>query len=113
MTTNSRISLPFLALAAAFAILVAACAPAESPVACDAPAINVTKIADTSDGMCSTADCSLRETVIRANTCAGAQTIQVLAGAYTLTRAGAGEDAASTGDLDRHGHAHGDGQAGY
>lgn len=100
MNTKNGIPLPFLGLATAFAILVAGCVPAESAVACDAPAINVTKTADTSDGMCSAADCSLREAVIRANTCAGAQTIQVPAGTYTLTRAGAGEDAASTGDLD-------------
>ncbi len=70
-----------------------------TPVPCDAD-ILVTKIADTNDGVCSGADCSLREAVIRANVCAGTQTIQVPAGVYTLTRAGAGEDAAATGDLD-------------
>jgi CSLREA domain-containing protein len=69
-------------------------------VACTAPEFVVTKTADTNDGVCSGADCSLREAVIRANACAGTQTIRIPAGTYVLTRAGAGEDAASTGDLD-------------
>jgi CSLREA domain-containing protein len=69
-------------------------------VACDAPEIVVTKTADTNDGLCSGADCSLREAVIRANVCAGTQTIRVPAGTYTLTRVGADEEAAATGDLD-------------
>jgi CSLREA domain-containing protein len=70
-----------------------------SPVPCDADIV-VTKTADTNDGVCSGADCSLREAVLRANTCPGAQTIRVPAGTYTLTRAGFSEDAGSTGDLD-------------
>ncbi|MBN2084130.1 MAG: CSLREA domain-containing protein [Anaerolineales bacterium] len=70
-----------------------------SPVPCDADIV-VTKTADTNDGACTGADCSLREAVIRANTCPGTQTIRVPAGTYTLTRAGADEEAASTGDLD-------------
>jgi CSLREA domain-containing protein len=70
-----------------------------TPVPCDAD-ITVTKTADTNDGSCTGADCSLREAVIRANVCAGTQTILVPAGTYTLTRAGADEDAANTGDLD-------------
>src|SRR4030042_1994627 len=70
-----------------------------TPVPCDA-AINVTKTADTNDGACTGADCSLREAVIRANVCAGTQTILVPAGTYTLTHAGAGEELAATGDLD-------------
>lgn len=45
-------------------------------------------------------DCSLRGAIVAAN--AGADTITVPASAtpYTLSRAGSGEDAASTGDLD-------------
>ena len=62
--------------------------------------ITVTKLADTNDGVCSGADCSLREAVILSNTCAGTQTVRIPAGTYTLTIAGAGEDAAATGDLD-------------
>ena len=46
------------------------------------------------------ADCSLRGAIVAANAAAGADAITVPAGTYTLTRAGAGEDAASTGDLD-------------
>jgi hypothetical protein len=42
---------------------------------------------------------SLREAVIQANATSGANTIVVPAGTYTLTRVGAGEDAALTGDL--------------
>jgi CSLREA domain-containing protein len=71
----------------------------DSPVPCDAD-ILVTKTADTNDGACTGADCSLREAVIRANVCAGTQTIRVPTGTYTLTRAGIDENAAATGDLD-------------
>ncbi len=70
-----------------------------SPVPCDAD-ILVTKTADTNDGACTGTDCSLREAVIRANVCAGTQTIRIPAGTYTLTHAGSDEDAAATGDLD-------------
>ncbi|HEU4759484.1 MAG TPA: choice-of-anchor Q domain-containing protein [Dehalococcoidia bacterium] len=59
----------------------------------------VTKTADTNDGACNV-DCSLREAVVAANAAGGADTITVPAGTYTLTIAGAGEDAAATGDLD-------------
>ncbi len=43
---------------------------------------------------------SLREAVMYANSHPGDFTIQLPAGTYTLTRKGAGEDAAVTGDLD-------------
>ncbi len=61
----------------------------------------VTKTEDTADGVCD-ADCSLREAVIAVNNGSGAgDTINIpTAGLYALTRAGAGEDMASTGDLD-------------
>jgi hypothetical protein len=45
-------------------------------------------------------DCSLRGAILTANAAAGADTITVPAGTYTLTRDGANEDAAATGDLD-------------
>lgn len=45
-------------------------------------------------------DCSLRGAIIKANTTPGADTINLPAGTYTLTIAGAGEDSAATGDLD-------------
>ncbi|MCA9772143.1 MAG: hypothetical protein KC466_07020, partial [Myxococcales bacterium] len=46
------------------------------------------------------ADCSLREAVIAANADPDADIINVPAGTYLLSRGGADEDAASTGDLD-------------
>lgn len=45
-------------------------------------------------------DCSLREAILTANAAAGPDLILVPAGTYTLTRTGAEEDAAVTGDLD-------------
>jgi hypothetical protein len=45
-------------------------------------------------------DCSLRGAIIASNTATGADAITVPTGTYTLTREGANEDAASTGDLD-------------
>jgi hypothetical protein len=45
-------------------------------------------------------DCSLRGAIVAANAAAGADAITLPAGTYILSRAGANEDAASTGDLD-------------
>src|SRR5215212_1118945 len=59
----------------------------------------VTKTADTNDGACNS-DCSLREAIVAANAAAGADTITVPNGTYTLTLSGKNEDAAATGDLD-------------
>ena len=70
------------------------------PHATQAAAFVVTKTADTNDGECSADDCSLREAVVAANAAAGPDTITVPPGTYTLTLAGAGEEAAATGDLD-------------
>jgi len=58
----------------------------------------VTKTADTADGTCD-ADCSLREAIIAANAAAGDDIITVLAGTYTLTIAGTGEDAADNNTI--------------
>jgi hypothetical protein len=52
-------------------------------------------VVDAGDGLL-----SLREAVQAANTSPGADNIQLPAGVYGLTLAGAGEDAAATGDLD-------------
>ena len=79
-----------------FILLGVACSP--TPI-CE-PVYLVTKTADTNDGVCSAADCSLREAVDNANACPGAQTINLPAGHYPLTIAGADEDANATGDLD-------------
>lgn len=65
----------------------------------EAQTFNVSKTADTSDGVCN-ADCSLREAVIAANALAGADVINIPAGAYKLTISGTGENASATGDLD-------------
>ena len=75
--------------------------PPASPTPTSAPSrtSRVTKTADTNDGVCDT-DCSLREAIGAANALAGADTITVPAGTYTLSIAGTGEDANATGDLD-------------
>lgn len=54
------------------------------------------------NGVCATAGsvCTLRAAIQEANALAGDDTIIVPSGTYTLTLAGAGEDAAATGDLD-------------
>lgn len=55
------------------------------------------------DGVCEDAsgDCSLRAAVMESNAAPGVDSITLAAGTtYTLTRAGTGEDAATTGDLD-------------
>ena len=67
-----------------------------------AASFTVTKTADTNDGTCDS-DCSLREAIIAANANPGADTITLPAGTYTLSIAGAGEDASATGDLDING----------
>ncbi len=64
-----------------------------------AATFTVTKTADTKDGTCA-ADCSLREAIIAANANAGADTINLPAGTYTLSIAGANENIAASGDLD-------------
>lgn len=67
----------------------------------------VTSLADNPDaapgnGTCADrgGGCTLRAAIMEANALAGANTIVLLADTYHLTRAGADEDAASTGDLD-------------
>lgn len=54
------------------------------------------------DGTCSwmTGICTLRAAIQEANAWPGADVIQIAAGTYTLSIAGAGEDLAVTGDLD-------------
>lgn len=58
--------------------------------------------ANPGDGVCSwmTGICTLRAAVQEANAWPGADVIQLPAGTFTLALAGAGEDAAATGDLD-------------
>ena len=54
------------------------------------------------DGVCDdgSGSCTLRAAVMEANALAGADTITMPAGTYTLTIPGESEDAAATGDLD-------------
>jgi CSLREA domain-containing protein len=54
------------------------------------------------NGSCATAGgfCSLRAAIQEANALAGADTITLPAGTYTLTITGTAEDLAATGDLD-------------
>ncbi len=60
----------------------------------------VTRFDDPAPNGCLPGDCSLREAVIAANTTGGADVVLLPAGAYVLSLAGTGEDAAATGDLD-------------
>jgi CSLREA domain-containing protein len=57
------------------------------------------KTADTADGACDS-DCSLREAIVAANSTYGPDVVVLPAGVYVLSRAGAGEDLAASGDLD-------------
>jgi len=54
------------------------------------------------DGVCATSigECTLRAAIQEANATAGADTIDLPPGTYTLTIPGTGEDLAATGDLD-------------
>ncbi len=61
---------------------------------------HVTTYADPVPDFCVTIDCSLREAVRAANQGGSADRIFLSAGTYTLSQAGAGENAALTGDLD-------------
>jgi len=58
---------------------------------------HVTKTADTNDGACDS-DCSLREAISASNATPGA--VIIPSGTYTLSIAGAAEDANVSGDLD-------------
>jgi CSLREA domain-containing protein len=80
---------------------IAALHAADSDGKCKtATTLTPTRFDDPSPDTCLPTDCSLREAVIAANANSGMDTIEVPAGSYSLTRAGAEEDAASTGDLD-------------
>ncbi len=58
--------------------------------------------ANPGDGICATGGgvCTLRAAILETNALAGADTITLPAGVYTLTIGGSGEDNAATGDLD-------------
>ena len=93
--------LKLVAVLAACAFLGTSCSlPAFIYSPCALSTLTVTKTDDTNDGVCSVEDCSLREAVIASNTCKGTQTIQIPAGTYKLTLAGATEETSEFGDLD-------------
>lgn len=58
--------------------------------------------ANPGNGQCATSggQCTLRAAIMEANASTGADTITLAVGTYTLSIAGAGEDAAANGDLD-------------
>ncbi|MDP9231778.1 MAG: right-handed parallel beta-helix repeat-containing protein, partial [Actinomycetota bacterium] len=80
-----------VALAASVALAAAANAHATT--------FTVTRLDDPMPGVCDS-DCSLREAVRAVDAGSGGDTIALPAGRFRLTIAGAGEDAAATGDLD-------------
>lgn len=84
-------TLPSRRAALALALLLASPATATS--------FTVSKLTDSNDGTCD-ADCSLREAVVAANAAGGTNNIVLGLGVYQLSLAGAGEEAAATGDLD-------------
>jgi CSLREA domain-containing protein len=91
-------------LSCAFLLLVASAPSAEAAtfrVDSTADVVDATP----GDGVCASAggSCTLRAAVQEANALPGPDRIRVPAGAYVLTRGGALEDGAVTGDLDLHG----------
>lgn len=83
-------------------VAVAAAITAVLVPGASADTFEVTRTGDPVPGPCKPRDCSLREAVLKANETVGADVV-VLPNrrrAYELTRAGAGEDAGATGDLD-------------
>src|SRR5258706_610816 len=69
------------------------------------PSFAVNTSGESTNGSCDAfvagaSDCTLRESISAANNLAGADTITVPAGTYTLALTGAGEDLNATGDLD-------------
>lgn len=70
-----------------------------APLTVRAAVFTPTTTADTLDGACDF-QCSLREAIVAANASPGPDVVVLEPGIYGLTRAGAGEDQAASGDLD-------------
>ncbi len=87
-----------LARAVALALVCASARAANFEVDTEADTVD----ANPGDGVCADADghCSLRAAIMETNALAGADTIELPAGMFTLTIAGVDENAAATGDLD-------------
>lgn len=95
IATNIRVVLGV----GAACLLLAAAAPAQASIF----TVDRNDDPDPATAMACTAapgDCSLRGAIVAANAAAGPDDISLPAGTYTLTRAGQGEDAAFTDDLD-------------
>jgi len=81
-------------------ILMSLLGPGCTLPVCTASEIVVTRTDDTSRGLCTLTDCSLRQAITASNVCAGEQTVRIPAGTYILTAIGAREDNNRSGDLD-------------
>jgi hypothetical protein len=103
-TEHSRVInvVRFLAAAALLFGLALAISPAHAAPDATFVVDTTTDSNDVAYQACTAAadDCSLRGAITKANALAGADTITLPAGTYTLTLAGAGEDANASGDLD-------------
>ncbi len=105
MKSRVSIAMKLLALFTILSLFTSGCSLIDDIVRalgrlCATPVFVVTTTVDVATGLCIPGKCSLRQAVITSNSCPGTQTISIPAGTYTLTRTGAGEDAARSGDLD-------------
>jgi CSLREA domain-containing protein len=67
---------------------------------CELDTYVVNKTDDTYDALCTADDCSLRDAIATANSCAGPHTIELPAGTYIISRPGRDEDGNVRGDYD-------------
>jgi CSLREA domain-containing protein len=93
-----RLARLFIAVSALSLAAVAEARAATFIITSTADAVDATP----GDGVCATAaaTCTLRAAIQETNALIGADSITLPAGMYSLSTAGAGEDAAATGDLD-------------
>ncbi len=94
---KSRASIVMRSLPAAWLLAAALAATASSA---SGATYHPTRTDDPAPNGCRKKDCSLREAVIAANGSGGGKIVLRPGRRYVLTRSGAGEDAAFTGDLD-------------
>jgi CSLREA domain-containing protein len=100
MSPNRKSFIKRLYVISLLVLILASCNFPDEEPSCESSVYVVTHTEDTIDGVCTLRDCSLREAILMANFCDGQQGIYLPSGLYTLTRTGADEDRASTGDLD-------------
>ena len=103
MRTAARLHFSTSTLAALLCALFSAAGPAGAAVFAVQTLLDAPDTA-AGDGLCASplagAPCTLRAAVEEANALAGADRIELPAGTFAITVAGAGEDFAATGDLD-------------